>query len=260
MLLVPPKTFRISKGGNRPEECEDCFRVVFPYRMRELGQGPDNARIALADGASESAFAKEWAKILTDAFVANPPKHDGPGQWPLAEWLEACQEEWNKVVPWDRIPWHGEAKSREGALATLLGITIGVPPDGHKGLWWRAAAVGDSCLFVIRDDEMAVSFPIEYASDFDNSPPLICSNPVNNGGLWGSSSRLSGNCVSGDLLILASDALSQWMLTRIADGGTPWQDLLDLYSRGQLVEWVDDARRQRLIRNDDTTLIIVQVA
>ena len=106
---------------------------------------------------------------------------------------------------------------------------------------------------------MAVSFPIEHASHFDNSPPLICSNPANNEGLLGSSSRLSGNCVSGDLLILASDALSQWMLTRVADGGTPWQDLLDLYSRGQLVEWVDNARRQRLIRNDDTTLIVVQV-
>ena len=259
MRLAPPKVFRMSKAGNRPGECEDDFRVSYPYHIGILGLDKNIAKVALADGASESAFAQEWAAILTEAFVADPPGLCAPVERPLAEWLESCQKKWNKAVPWDRIPWHGEVKTRAGALATLLGLSIGVPPNNPKDLCWRAVAVGDSCLFLVRHGQMAVSFPIDSAWQFNNSPSLICSNSDKSNGLWGRVSQLSGNCVPGDLLILASDALSQWMLARKADGGKPWEDLLEQHSRGQLVEWVNDLRQRRLIHNDDTTFIIIEV-
>ena len=259
MELLPPKTFRVSKAGNLLEECEDCFRVVFPYRMEKLGLTKNNARIALADGASESAFAREWARILTDRFITNPPNICGPVERSLTEWLEPCQEEWNRLVPWERIPWHGEAKTRAGSLATLLGLTIGKGSNRSNTLSWRAIAVGDSCLFIVRGGEMALSFPLEDSSQFNNAPALICSNSNNNGGLWERVSQTSGDCVSGDLIILASDALSQWMLDRAADGGKPWEDLLLLYSDGRLEQWINDSRDRRLIQNDDTSLIIIEV-
>ena len=72
----------------------------------------DAAVIALCDGASESAFARSWAQILADAFVGRPldlSELDGPS---LTGWLEPCEEKWSQAVPWERIPWHGEAKTR----------------------------------------------------------------------------------------------------------------------------------------------------
>ena len=62
----------------------------------------------------------------------------------------------------------------------------------------------------------------------------------------------------GDLFILASDALAGWFLARNAAGEKPWQTLLALDSPGWDA-WVNNQRRERLMRNDDTTLVIIQV-
>lgn len=260
MRLSPPKRFSISKEGNRPEECEDGSRIVYPAGIDAFKK----ARIALSDGASESAFADVWAKILTEAFAVGPFDITGPtcqggvtAQSALENWLEPCQRKWDNAVPWSRLPWHGEAKARAGALATLLVVTIA--PNGPRSLSWQAAAVGDSCLFVVRNDGLLVSFPLEDATQFNNTPELICSNPANNRGL-GKQIRWSwGECAAGDLFILASDALACWILERSATGEKPWQTLLALDSPARWDEWVRAQRHEHTMKNDDTTLIIVKV-
>ena len=92
MPLSPPKRFQTSKAGNRPDECEDASRVIYSVHG-------DEARIALCDGASESAFARSWAQILVDAFVRRPPdlsEFSGPV---LTGWLEPCEKKWSQTVP-----------------------------------------------------------------------------------------------------------------------------------------------------------------
>ena len=91
---------------------EDASRISYPFNG-----GP--ARIALCDAASESAFAKQWAQILTRAFVYRPLDLAEMNEESLANWLAPCEREWNRAVPWERIPWHGEAKTRADALAAL---------------------------------------------------------------------------------------------------------------------------------------------
>ena len=118
MPLIPPKTWRIPKDGNRPGECEDAFRVVFP------SGGPAIMRAAVSDGASEAAFSRQWAQILADAFVDRPLELQGLTEECLLGWLRRCQDNWHAAVPWDRIPWHGEAKARAGSFATLLGLSL----------------------------------------------------------------------------------------------------------------------------------------
>lgn len=252
MALLPPQRFQTAKAGNRPEECEDASRVSYPYHG-----GP--ARIALCDGASESAFAGNWARILTRAFVHSPLDLAGLDKPSLDVWLKPCEEEWNRAVPWERIPWHGEAKTRAGALATLLGMTVSQTPDGSGAFPWRAVAVGDCCLFIVREDALALSFPLEESGQFNITPPLICSNPANNAGLWPRVRQLEGECRPGDLIILASDALACWMLERRESGGRPWETLLALSSEGAWEGWVQARRGERVMRNDDTTLIAIKV-
>lgn len=214
-------------------------------------------RVAVSDGASESAFAREWANALTDTFVTRPPDLCGLTDDSLLDWMAEAQEEWNAVVPWDRIPWHGEAKARAGAFATLLGLTIGAV-FSSRGLFWQATAVGDSCLFIVRDDRLRLSFPLEEADEFDNIPALVCSNPDNAGGLWENVRRSGGECAAGDLFILATDALAWWFLAQNAAGEKPWETLLALNS-SRWDAWVGEQRRGRLMGNDDTTLVIIKV-
>ena len=254
MPLSPPKRFSTPKAGNRADECEDDSRVVYPAGK----DGLNAARIALADGASESAFAKPWAQILTESFARarRPFDLSNPTQCALESWLAPSQQEWDKKVPWDRIPWHGEAKARAGALATLLALSIEPNRSGRPS--WQAVAVGDSCLFVVREDDLLLSFPLEDPAQFNNTPALICSNPANNRGI-GEQVRLSqGACAAGDLFILASDALACWILERAAAGEKPWETLLVLDSPVRWDDWVQAQRREHTMKNDDTTLIIVK--
>ena len=252
MGLQPPRRFQTAKAGNRPEECEDASRISYPYTA-----GP--ARIALCDGASESAFAREWAQILTRAFVYSPFDLYSLDDLALGLWLGQRETEWNRVVPWERIPWHGEAKTRAGALATLLGMVISQTPDPSGAYPWQAVAVGDCCLFVVHDDALALSFPLEDSGQFNNTPALICSNHANNGRLWNGVHQYRGECLPGDAIILASDALACWILQERESGGRPWETLLSLDSEKEWSNWVAGKRDERAMRNDDTTLIAVKV-
>src|SRR5688572_24662605 len=101
---------------------------------------PEAGRFAVADGAAESAHAGLWACLLANAFVQGAD--DGPG------------------------PWFLEGRDERGAFATFLGLKI---DGGH----WHALAVGDACLFVVRDGRHHLSFPIEHSSQFGNTPLLI---------------------------------------------------------------------------------------
>ena len=256
MTLRPRTEFWLPKAGNDPEEYEDAFRVVCPQRVGESGSGV--ARIAVSDGASESAFAREWANILTDAFVDRPLDLSGLTEDSLNVWLLSAREQWHGCVPWDRLPWHGEAKARAGAFATLLGLTIGAAPDRSGRLSWKALAVGDSCLFIVRDDRLWLSFPLEDAAQFDNTPALVCSNPDNAEDMWKGVRQDSGECAAGDLVILATDALACWLLAQNAAGEKPWETLLAL-DAAEWDVWIEEQRREGLIRNDDTTLVIIEV-
>ena len=252
----PPSKFWLPKAGNRPDEYEDAFRVVYPQRIGAPPRGA--ARLAVADGASESAFAREWANALVDAFASEPPQLRGLTGDALKAWLAPAQELWHGEVPWDRIPWHGEAKARAGAFATLVGLTLSAAPGGYGGLVWQAVAVGDSCLFIVRGGELAVAFPLRDASEFDNEPALLCSNPDNDGAHDAPRSD-GGRCEPGDVLILASDALAAWFLARDADGERPW-DTIAALDDSTWEGWVDEQRGAGLMRNDDVTLVVVEVA
>ena len=228
------------------------------HRLIEVDHG-EVAVSAVADGASEAAFAREWANALVDAWVAGPPELAALTGESLAAWLAPAQEAWSAAVPWDRLPWHGEAKARAGAFATLLGLALSAEDGDADALRWQALAVGDSCLFVVRDGALLTSFPLDDAAQFDNNPDLICSNPANAGGLRDAARLAGGECAEGDLLILASDALSRWFLAANAAGERPWEPLAELDATAWEA-WLDEERGARALGNDDVTLATFEVA
>jgi len=251
MTLGLPKRFWTAKAGNRPEEYEDASNLACVL-------SGERALMAVCDGASEAAFSREWANILADSYITRPLNLEALTGAVLADWLGPCESEWNEAVPWERIPWHGEAKTRAGSLAALLGLNIELTPSASGGFPWRAVAVGDCCLFVVRDGSLAVSFPLEESGQFNITPPLICSNPDNNEDLWERVCQLEGELLPGDLILLASDAVASWLLSRCESGDRPWETLLGL-EEPEWEGWVQGLRQERAMRNDDSTLIVVEV-
>ena len=253
MELGPPRAFWIAKAGNCPEEYEDAFRVDYLEDPRS-----ELANAAISDGASDSVFAREWSKVLTDSFVDRPLDIPELTEDSLKEWLHLGQDEWKSGIAWSEIPWHGEAKARVGAFATLLGLTISTNMESADSLICHAIAVGDSCLFIVRDDQLLLSFPIEDAAQFDNNPALVCSNPANSKGLWERVNFCSAECTSEDLLILTSDALACWFLAGNSAGEKPWRALSAL-DDCHWDDWIEQQRSAGLLHNDDTTLVIINV-
>ncbi len=248
------KSFYAAKTGVSPEESEDYF---------QLGgtAGSDATRvscIAVCDGASESAFARNWAKILTEAYINHPLPLPVPDAAALIDWLKPAAEQWSRQVPWDNLPWHGVAKTKAGALAALVGLTVSPASDESGRLSWRAFAVGDSCLFIVRDQKLITRFPLEESSQFNSIPSLICSNPEHNADLWQTVLQADGEFQAGDLTLMASDAVAAWLLRESEAGGQPWEMLRTL-EPDQWEDWLGEQRKIRALRNDDSTLVMAEV-
>ncbi len=231
------QSFATSKKGNSDDEYEDAF----------AGDGV-TGRFAVADGASESIYAGEWAAILCNAFVADPSVAEN-----IPKWRTEVQNRWLGVIN-NRAPqpWYVEEKLQDGAFATFLGLMIGEAAAGEPKTW-RAWAVGDSCLFQIQGDALKLAFPVEKSADFGMRPELIGSrqrSPL-------VAASIDGTLASGDCLLLMTDALAQWFLTQHEAGRKPWHELLRL-TKESFPAWVDSLRRRRRVKNDDMTLLAIQ--
>ena len=149
------QSYRLPKQGNTWNEIEDASAGDL-----QLG------RFAVADGASESAFALEWANLLVDNYVRLPN--------PLSSWLPMARQSWLELLQNQEFLWYTQIKFDEGALATLLGVTFQEATEPDL-LHWKAHAVGDSCLFLVRTQQLCQAFPRQKACEFSCYPRLLCS-------------------------------------------------------------------------------------
>src|SRR4051812_30653064 len=103
------RAFRVPRRGFDMEECDDACAV-----------SAERGRLAVADGAAESAHAGLWARLLTEAFV----RDEAP--WPL--WIAGAQRRWAELTARTEeegpLPWFLEDRERLGAFATFLGVAV----------------------------------------------------------------------------------------------------------------------------------------
>ena len=73
-------------------------------------------------------------------------------------------------------------------------------------------------------------------------------------------SIVSGSWRLKDIFYLTTDALAQWILAEYEAGRPPWKFLRALGGKQKSFEAViEDLRKSKALRNDDTTLIRVEV-
>lgn len=220
--------FALPKEGHAEAEYEDAGAYS------EVGRWP--LRVAVADGATESAFARVWGELLVEQYVSAEIAEAEA----FCEQLIAWRKQWAGQAAQRQagLPWYAAAKAEEGAFATSLGLTL------YENQTWRALAVGDCCLFHYRDDTRVLSWPFTDASAFTNQPALVSSHLAHP---LPKVQVLEGTWTSGDRFILATDAIAAYLLGE--SGRSP--TLMD--------ESIQEARAAGRLRNDDVTVLTVHL-
>ncbi|MFE3369696.1 hypothetical protein ACFXOK_08855 [Streptomyces sp. NPDC059173] len=261
------------KYGSTPAECEDAV-VVLPDRSHdEMLREP--LTVGVCDGATESALAKDWAGLLARTVAEQAmrlPDLLKPGI-AFEQFAASAVELWDpwlaqytkeRVEDGRPLKWYEHTKLAEGAFATLLAVRV--DPDGEPGAgadgpsqgWrWRAAALGDSCLFHLRDDRLLKAFPVAAADDFGTVPDLFGSRNHDAALLTERTRFLEGDCLPGDRLFLATDALAAWYLAA-PDPPAAVRDLLEFSGPDDLDrfgDWLNGLRERQQLRNDDVAVV-----
>lgn len=252
-MKVTISSFWTQKEGNQPDEYEDAF---WPLDVTEL-RG-EMLQFAVADGATESSFARKWAKLLVESV--------GNGRLELANFsagLPALQKEWRQWIDGASLPWFADEKARKGAFAALVGLSLAnVEHDASIG-YWHAWALGDTCLVQLRDDNVVVCFPIERSDQFDNRPYLVGSHSAGAADVVRYASCCNGTWIAGDVFFLMTDAVAAWFLRSHEAGQRPWTQFENLSGASDTFDfsrWVTQLRESRQIRNDDCTLLRLTVS
>lgn len=270
MLQLHIQAFHLPKAGNRQEEYEDAWgcgtaamltasswMVLNPCYKEAWDLEKSEIRLAIADGASDAFESRLWARALVQAYIQEPPK---PERESILHWLVHPTQDWEAKINWEQMPWYAVEKAKRGAFSTLLGVVF--KPTFNKestsSVVWQALALGDACFFYIRRNRQIVYFPIENAAHFSTTPPLLSNQYEYNQRSLKEIKTQEGECFSGDLFIIATDALSAWYFKQCEANKQPWQRLTNL-SPSRFEHLVGRLRKDGKIRNDDVTLLLGQI-
>ncbi len=249
-MYFESRVFYLSKDAEDADEYEDAF-----FLDSERGAA------AIADGVSSAMFSGPWASQLTQSAVTDPPQADDLDL--LKAWLNWHRNVFEQELSHRTLSWNAKRKYEEnGAMTTLLWIALtpattveGQPPTCYR---LRSRAIGDCCLFHVRDGQTLRSFPLTTVAQFEEDPKVL--GTLN----WGSDyllkfESLEEVCHPGDLVVLCTDALAKWAMGRLeVNEPVRWEDCWDL-SQEAWREQVNALRSQRAIRYDDTTLILLRL-
>ncbi len=248
----------LAKDGNCQEENEDAFSP----NGNSAFSGEEPFICALADGATRTSFSSLWANLLVKSLA-------DPYLGLTDSAVSTAQKEWSQTINEMKLPWHAEEKVKQGSFSTLLWFRVTPNPkeSGEPGGPWEATAVGDSCLFQIRNEELITKYPIARSEDFANNPILISSIPERNQQIWEtlSDKATRGTWSPGDQFLLMTDALACWFMRKTEQGNMPIQKLFcalqqpEVSDQSGFEKLILELRDSKAIKNDDTSLIYITI-
>ena len=251
-MLFQSRQFSVPKDYPTPQFYEDACAV-----------NGEAGREAIADGVSSAVFSGSWAQILTQSVIAAPPNvHDAVE---FAAWLVDRRKEWAAGINVSKLEYHLLMKLRQvgGGFSTLAWIEVrrDDPADGtgtSTGTEYRVhgQGVGDSCIFHVRDGQLLAKWPMQDSAEFKEDPISIGSvNFQCDAAL--KFQEFDWCCRAGDLLVLATDAVSEWAYLMQEAGETVnWDDLSRLPD-SPLAQYLTDLRESNWLKRDDSTIVFV---
>jgi serine/threonine protein phosphatase PrpC len=148
-MHVSVRPFWCPKAGHSKEEYEDELSHRRKAKLRK-----EALHFAIADGATESSFSNVWARLLVKSNSRAPLNRNN-----VQQRIKELGKRWEQRTA-KPLPWYAERKRQQGSFAAFLGLSL-----EEKGTW-SAFAVGDSCLFQVRNDSLMTCFPIERSDQF----------------------------------------------------------------------------------------------
>lgn len=243
--MLSVREFHRSKTGNSDAEYEDAY-----------ASDSDRGLFAIADGATESSFSDVWARALVKTFVENPPGFGTNDRDVMKGILGLAREQWYTGIDWEGLPWFQKNKALLGSYSTLLGLQIDINDERRR---FRCMTIGDSCMFHVSGERLE-SFPFSDSGDMSNTPRLMWSG---RGFSSGQAKEVDipgievkyGKLRAGDMVVLATDAISKWMLSRKSD--RPWEELLE--HEEDFDNFVGELISSGSVKNDDVTLVFITI-
>ena|GEM_PF-5123542 len=241
-------TRRIPKMSEEEKDCQD-----FAAYSRE------DSRFVVCDGVSNSSLPSTWSRLLGE-FFRDQPNLSLSQTFESPELLDDARREWQQIRQQQaKSAWWLSSPSSVGA-STIVMATL-------RGERWFFEAMGDSCVFLWRKGvtgyTLERSYPIQESSSFRTQTAcLFSSKETQESRAMRPSSGEEAVAMEGDILFLATDALSKWLLD--TENETERQQRFE-----QCMEWVQDPnvfqeqidaeRESRRMEDDDVTLVVVAV-
>ncbi len=241
----------LPKEGYSLKECEDKSAVNTDLDLTKT------IKVAIADGVSQASFSGVWAELLVNNFIKvnqsiNLEKSD-------MNWLETSQQQWQNWLNKQQLSWFAQRKLKVdgGSYSTFLGLRIYQEYQQYK---WEALGIGDSCLFVVENGQLVQSFPCNNSSQLSGIPSQICTSSTADF-LKQKALFDQGIIRAKTHFYLVTDALAGWIFDTLEQHQNPWLTLNKFTDANykNFEPWVKQLRQDRKIRDDDTTLVHLEI-
>ncbi len=243
------RVFELAKEPEHPDQNQDAWWL-----------NAEDGVAAIADGVTSGIFSRQWARLLTRAVVDDWPDPGNEDRFPA--WVSDLRAQWEREIDVSGLAWYQRAKLREGGFSTLLWLRLldnGGLRDGREESRIEALAIGDSCLFHVRGDELLESFPLDCTGQFDSSPLVLGSVNLKRDDQL-QFERLEIASRTGDMIVLCTDSVAAWAMNQYERGDpVPWSNYWDMEPQA----WADEVGRlrgQSRMRVDDATLLLLRVS
>jgi Protein phosphatase 2C len=236
----------VQKAGSTIEQYEDAYEY-----------SADPAIAAISDGAGSAFESGRWARLLAETFVKWPPS--GEDRLEVLDWVGRASAAWHASIPWQALSFFEEEKAKsQGSAATLVGLRLEEARSGTQYGKWRCMAMGDSCLFRVADGSLATAIPLHRSAEFGKRPSLFYTQRDMSERDIPRLVTAQGTWCDGDSFFLLTDAIAEWFLREVEQGGRPWEALAAQDDRS-FGSFVEEQRDRRLMRNDDVTVMSLDI-
>lgn len=246
MKIMRVRSFTMSKLGNKPQDCEDYF-----------SWNPGRMKFAMADGASTSIFSDIWARELARAAVECDGSIVESIDGSVEPMLRSARKAWYTSIKWNSLPWFLRNKAVSGSYSTLTLMQMAPLASSYR---YSAYAVGDTCLFKIKNGRIESSFPILSPEEFSISPKLVWSGkgsplPQDIRLQVPAFQRHEGILQPGEMLILSTDGVSKWLM----ETGRVEDIVMRINNPPDIKKFLTGEINSRRMRNDDVAISLIEI-
>lgn len=262
MAIKNPIIYSLPKEG----ETNLGNRDASNYSIMELSNGNILIKIAIADGATQSYLSQKWAQFIVNQTITfqEPTKGKLIKKFLTLELFKKWNQEVNDYIitrqnEGNPLKWYEEEGIESGSDSTFLSVQINYNKILERGIMY-ASAIGDTCLFLRNQNGIKKRFPISRSNLFNNTPPLISSVIKDLTKIGNYEKNIRSGIFRQDILYFMTDALAMWFIIECENNKRPWDEIdKNCKDLPTFKNWISYLRQEKLLQNDDVTLVRLEL-